>query len=639
MSNYIKRLDEKTINKIAAGEVVERPASVIKELVENSIDAKASSIVIEIKSGGKKYIRVTDNGSGIEKNDLELAFLRHSTSKINTVEDLEKVRSLGFRGEALASISAVSLLEVITKTENSASGIQASLQGGQITNKKEVGCPNGTTIIVKNLFYNVPVREKFLKSDNAEGAQISNIVHKLALSNPSVSFKYVKDNKVILMTPGNSDVLATIYSLFGKEFSKSLFKISYNGEDIKVNGMISSPSFTRGNRGHQYIFINGRYIKDDNLSKIVEDAYKSLIPINRFPAFILFIELSGNQVDVNVHPTKTEVRFDNSDKIYSVIHNVVKDTLKNKNLIPEFNISRKKQVEVEQKSFIDSFNVKDKKNEFTEKLLDIIDTTKKGTEQPVIDVTSIEYKDKSIALNNTIMKTYDSIETYPSSHVNENISQVEKDNERCSSSENYVEKVSSNRFIPELNIIGNLFDTYILAQDKKDEVFYIVDQHAAHERIMYEKLKKQFQLENVAIQELLAPEIIELTHSEIQLINENINTFEKLGFLVEGFGVNSIILRGVPMIFGEPDSKRLFLDILDNLNENIKSGYDLRVEKIMKMACTSAIKAGHNIKDIEVSRLLSDLKGTDEPFTCPHGRPIIIKMTKYELEKKFKRVM
>lgn len=639
MSNYIKRLDEKTINKIAAGEVVERPASVIKELVENSIDAKASSIVIEIKSGGKKYIRVTDNGSGIEKNDLELAFLRHSTSKINKVEDLEKVRSLGFRGEALASISAVSLLEVITKTENSSSGIQASLQGGQITNKKEVGCPNGTTIIVKNLFYNVPVREKFLKSDNAEGAQISNIVHKLALSNPSVSFKYVKDNKVILMTPGNSDVLATIYSLFGKEFSKSLFKISYNGEDIKVNGMISSPSFTRGNRGHQYIFINGRYIKDDNLSKIVEDAYKSLIPINRFPAFILFIELSGNQVDVNVHPTKTEVRFDNSDRIYSVIHNAVKNTLKTENLIPEFNIIRKKQVEVEQKSFIDSFNVKDKKNEFTEKLLDVIDTTKKRTDQPVIDVTTKEDKDKSIALDNTVMKTYDSIESYPSSHVNENISQVEKGNERCSSSENHVEKVSSNRFIPELNIIGNLFDTYILAQDKKDEVFYIVDQHAAHERIMYEKLKKQFQLENVAIQELLAPEIIELTHSEIQLINENINTFEKLGFLVEGFGVNSIILRGVPMIFGEPDSKRLFLDILDNLNENIKSGYDLRVEKIMKMACTSAIKAGHNIKDIEVSRLLSDLKGTDEPFTCPHGRPIIIKMTKYELEKKFKRVM
>ncbi|MTI48130.1 MAG: DNA mismatch repair endonuclease MutL [Firmicutes bacterium] len=662
MSNLIKRLDEKTINKIAAGEVVERPSSVIKELVENSIDANSTSIIIEIKAGGKKYIRVTDNGSGINRNDLDIAFLRHSTSKINSVDDLEVVRSLGFRGEALASISAVSLLEIVTKTQNDATGTQANLQGGQVANKKDVGCPNGTTIIVKNLFYNVPVRKKFLKSDNAEGSQISNIVYKLALSNPNISFKYIKDNKLILKTPGNGDMKATIYSLFGKEFTKSLFKINYNGEDIKIKGMISNPSFTRGNRGHQYLFVNGRYIKDDNLSKVVEDAYKSLIPINRFPIFIIFLELNGNQIDVNVHPTKTEIRFDNANKIYSVINNVIKDTLKQENLIPEISIGyKKKKDNGEQKNFIDTLakpinKIKEKSN------IDInnvkrdnsdTDTNESKASKTRGDSINQQINEEKLTNQDIITINYDgdantSLISDKASLPIDSLSSTISEQESPVFEENKVDYYNLERnnqkkerkiIIPELNIIGNLFDTYILAQDKVNEVFYMIDQHAAHERIMYEKLRNQFNDENVVIQELLAPNIIELTHSEVQLINENIKTFEKLGFLVESFGTGSIILRGVPLVFGEPDSKKLFLDILDNLNENIGSGYDLRVEKIMKMACTSAIKAGHQIKEIEVSQLISDLRKAEQPFTCPHGRPIIVKMTKYELEKKFKRVM
>ncbi len=633
MKNFIKLLDEKTINKIAAGEVIERPASVAKELVENSIDAKSTSIVIEIISGGKDHIRVTDNGTGIEDDDIDVAFLRHSTSKINNIRDLENINSLGFRGEALASISAVSHLEIITKTKQNTSGTHAKLQGGQIISKKEVGCPDGTTIIVKNLFYNVPVRKKFLKSDNTEAAQISNIIFNLALSNPSISFKYIKDYKMILKTPGNNDLHTTIYTLFGKEYSNSLFKISYNGDDIKINGMICNPSFTRGNRKHQYFFINGRYIKDDKLSRVVEEAYKSLIPINRFPVFILFIKMYNNQVDVNVHPTKTEVRFSEPDKLYSVVKESVKEVLKSHSLIPEIRVgNEKKESQGEQKNFVDILNNSNYLNSDDVALTDVNSSNnlnKKGFKTMDISNKFDSYEhDIQVLIYNEDEKLEDKKENVVEHRIKEDVPLTER----------YLSTETKNHKIPELNIIGHLFDTYILAQDKNEEVFYIVDQHAAHERIMYEKLKNQYESEDIIIQELLAPEIITLTNSEVELINDNISIFEKIGFLVEDFGVNSVILRGVPTIFGNPDSRELFHDILDNLSSNINSSYDVRIEKIMKMACTSAIKAGYNIKSIEINKLLIDLRNADEPYTCPHGRPIIVKMTKYELEKKFKRI-
>lgn len=617
MSNNIRLLDDKTINKIAAGEVIERPASIVKELVENSIDAKSSTIIIEIKSGGKRYIRITDDGSGIDNDDIELAFLRHSTSKITSVEDLERVTSLGFRGEALASITAVSQLEITTRTRGNISGFQAKFHGGQLSSHQEVGCPYGTTIIVQNLFYNVPVRQKFMKSDNSEGSQISNIVYRLALSNPNISFKYIKDDKLVLKTPGDGNLDNTIYSLFGKEFVNSLFKTNFNGDDIRIKGLISTPNYTRGNRSYQYIFLNGRYIVDKGLSTAFEEGYKSLLPINRFPAFILYIEMNTSKVDINVHPTKTEVRFEQSDLLYSAATRAVKDVLSNHNLIPEVSITKEnKKVEDGQKSFIDDFSNLIKVNKIDDTANTSIDSTN--------DVSPLDSNIESSYIN----KKSREVDIIQESNAYE---------EKLSSKDLYTDNISKD-VLPELIIIGNLFNTYILAQDIDNEEFYLIDQHAAHERIMFEGLMKQYMDEKVVIQELLAPEIIELTHSEIELINEYGQIFERSGFLVESFGINSIILRGVPLIFGEPDSRKLFLDILDKLSPNLQSNYDLRAEKVIKMACTTAIKAGYNIKNIEIDRLIADLKDADEPFTCPHGRPIIIKMTRYELEKKFKRV-
>jgi len=625
MMNSIKLLDDKTINKIAAGEVIDRPSSVVKELVENSIDAKSTDITIEIVDGGKKYIRVTDNGIGIEKNEVDKAFLRHSTSKISKVEDLQTITTLGFRGEALASIASVSKLELITKVKEHISGTQVIIDDGESINKKDIGCPNGTTIIIRNLFYNVPVRQKFLKSDTVETSHISDIVYKLALGNPFISFKYIKDGSVIIRTPGKGDVISTAYSLFGKEFINSMFNVNYIGKNIKVEGLTCKPSYTRGNRSHQYIYVNNRYVKSSEISKSVENAYKSLIPINRFPIFILFISIEPNIIDVNVHPTKTEIRFENQEIINSLIYNIINEILHVNDLIPEIKMSSNKDVsESKQSSFLDKPTNSDGENDlYTSK-------EKKHVGELSYDNLAVNfiknnenYK-KSGEINNIVTDDNVRIIEYNPVSTDDIIKE-----------ENVSEPYDK---IPEMNVIGRLFDTYIIAENKSLNEFYLIDQHAAHERIMYEKLKAQFESESVYTQELLYSDIINLTNREAQLVKDNIDIFKNIGFDIEEFGNNSVIVRGVPVLFGLPDSKHLLLDILDNLKSDVKSSYNVRLEKIMKMACTSAIKAGDNLKAIEISNLIKELRNTQEPFTCPHGRPIIIKMTKYELEKKFKRV-
>ncbi|KNF08922.1 DNA mismatch repair protein MutL [Gottschalkia purinilytica] len=646
MTTYIRLLDDKTINKIAAGEVVERPASVIKELVENSIDALSSSITIEIKDGGKKYIRVTDNGTGINKDDIELAFLRHSTSKINNIDDLQNVMTLGFRGEALASISSVSQLELITKTKSDMSGSQLVINGGIIKEKNEVGCPDGTTLIVKNLFYNVPVRQKFLKSNNVESSYIGDIIYKLALSNPQISFKYIKDNKMILKTPGKGNLISTSYSLFGKEFVDSMFELKYSSKGLSIEGLICKPSFTRGNRGYQHIFVNGRYIKDEGISRVIEKVYKSLIPINRYPVFILFIKLSSNDLDVNVHPTKTEVRFSNRDYIESNVFTCVKNLLTTNNLIPEVILESEPKL-----------NNKTNNNNIEEQVtIDIIDSPNKiKNSSNIINESQLEKNNNWNKTNNNIRekRLIDELAVYRKGKdqnavsikdINENIKVIDFNVKETKEADSYLDKgkdvediSNKNVIFPELNIIGKLFETYILCEDKKSKDFYIIDQHAAHERIMYEKIKSQLESDNVYVQELMSPEVIDLTHNEINLIKENYDVFDKLGFKIEEFGSNSIIIRSVPMVFGEPNSKQLFLDILDNLQDDITNNYELRLDKVMKMACTNAIKAGYNIHTIEINKLIEDLKLCNEAFTCPHGRPVIIKMSKYELERKFKR--
>lgn len=659
----IRLLDDNTINKIAAGEVVERPSSVIKELLENSIDAHATAITIEITDGGKSYIRITDNGDGISREDIELAFLRHSTSKISQAEDLCCIETLGFRGEALASISAVSQVELITKTSKDEVGIKALVHGGVLKSKEEVGCPSGTTMIIRNLFYNTPVRQKFLKSDITEAGHIGDIVYKLALSNPGISFNYIKDNKPVIKTPGRGDLKTTAYSILGGDFVDSTFEIKNSCEGMSLYGFIGKPEYTRSNRNSQYLFINGRYIKDVEISRIIEQSYSTLLTVKRYPVFLLFVNLETEKVDINVHPTKTEVRFTNRDVINKFLIDSVKKVLYSENLIPKITFSESSK----------KINKPDIDNE-EQVILDGGDFT--SVKSVVDKIDKLDYVNKKSKLDKTInpdkiLNAFDNKSFHiESSDTHELDKKLNKDNDLLqvidynldhdkkddntastnievadTNSKPQVSEAICNMYdelpttrVPEIMVIGSLFKTYILGQDMNNKVFYMIDQHAAHERIMYERLKSQFLSQGVSTQMLIATDVLELSLNDMDLIKNNLDIFRDLGFEIEDFGTNTIALRGVPLVFGNPtNSKKLFLDILDNLDSGTVSNYELQLDRIMKLACTSAIKANDNLEDIEVDRLIEDLRQTREPFTCPHGRPIIIEMTKAEIEKKFKR--
>ena len=685
MIGSIKLLDDNTINKIAAGEVVERPSSVIKELLENSIDAKATAITIEIAEGGKSYIRITDNGVGINREDIELAFLRHSTSKISQAEDLCCIKTLGFRGEALASISSVSQVELITKTSKDEVGIKALVHGGTLKSKEEIGCPNGTTMIIRNLFYNTPVRQKFLKSDSTEASHIGDIVYKLAISNPGISFNYIKDNKPVIKTPGRGDLKTTAYSILGGDFVDSTFEIENTCDGMSLYGFIGKPEYTRSNRNAQYLFINGRYIKDTEISKIIEQSYSTLLTVKRYPVFLLFIKVDSEKVDINVHPTKTEVRFTNRELINKFLIDSVKKVLYSENLISKVTFAdtiskktKKQTYDGEEQVILDAFPSEQKPN-LSRDILDTLDKEDadeqfKGIKSIVAridkaDTLNLLYRDRVIKADNDLDvfdnksfptsdhdKTNDGTEHDKNLNKDNNLLQVIDFNlvddeiddvdryKKYINTKTQVSEAVCNLYddtpiarIPEITVIGSLFKTYILGQDINNKVFYMIDQHAAHERIMYEKLKDQFLSQGVSTQMLLATDVLELSLSDMELVKNHIEVFKDLGFEIEDFGTNTIALRGVPLVFGKPNSKKLFLDILDNLSSGPVNNYELQLERIMKLACTSAIKANDNLKNIEVDKLIEDLRQTREPFTCPHGRPIIIEMTKAEIEKKFKR--
>lgn len=631
----INILDDLTIQKIAAGEVIERPASVVKELVENSIDANADSITIEINNGGKSLIRITDNGDGMEKDDLSIAFKKHSTSKLKSIEDLFSIMSLGFRGEALSSVSSVGKVEVLTKTKSSNGGLQAFVEEGQITSMELVGSPKGTTMIVRDLFYNLPVRKNFLKSDLSEGNHVSDIVNKLALGNPHISFKFIRDNKTVLQTSHNNSFLDNIYSILGKDTAKSLIPVDYEDYRIKLKGYVSNTNIYRGNRNHQYLYINGRYVVNFAISKIIENHYKSLIPINKFPVYILYLEIDPLEIDVNIHPTKQEIKFSNNDFVYGKISNIIKETI-----MPSISVAKFK--------LEDKDKAKDEKVEVT-KLFDIKEADK-FDDIVVRDFTSgsMEKSDYDSSLDNFFLDSFhDFLED---SEANEDVDFIidETDYKNDISNETTKEKLESNTIIEEQKIqdllldikpIGRVFNTYIIAESKDDEKLIFIDQHAAHERIMYEKYKSEYEKEEITVQMLMFPEIIELTDVELNNLLDNIDVFKSLGFDIDEFGHNSIALRAVPMIFGAPKTKDLFLDVLDNIDLGIKSNYDNKIDKIMKIACTNAIKSGDNIKDIEIMALIKDLKSCDNPYTCPHGRPTVMEMTKKDIEKQFLRIM
>ncbi len=634
----IKILDDLTIQKIAAGEVVERPSSIVKELIENSLDANAKNIVVEIKDGGKSYIRITDDGDGISEKDLSLAFKRHSTSKLEFVEDLYEIRSLGFRGEALSSISNVSKVEVITKTEDSLAGLQAIVEEGKVLSINPIGSPKGTTMIVNDLFYNLPVRKKFLKSNLIESNKISDIVYKIALGNSGTSFKFIRDNKVVLNTSRNNDLSTHIYSILGKEFSKNLVKTNriIKDDGLEIKGYISNNHLYRSNRSHQYIYINGRYIDNTSISNAIEKHYKTILPINRFPVYILFLEIDPGTIDVNIHPTKQEIKFANHDEIIEAIEESIKRTLEDSMSIARVSFQKKKP-KAKEESLPLLFNFeKDIDKDIIEKNKENSTIQKDISKQNIIikDLTGEKKnKDKKDSFynndENLIVREKQILENY---NLSDNLRE-----EKLKATENKEEKIEN--ILVNLSPIGVIFKTYILAEDKLNEKFYFVDQHAAHERIMYERYLREFKEEKIATQQLMSPEIMELTNKEMINFIENISIFESLGFELEEFGNNSIAIRGVPLLFGIPNIKDLFYNLLDNIEENIKSSYDVNLNKIMKIACVNSVKSGDNMEDIEILSLFEQLKLCENPHTCPHGRPTIIEMSKKDIEKEFLRII
>lgn len=595
----IIRLDEDTINKIAAGEVIDRPASVVKELVENSIDAEATSITIDIKDGGKSLICVIDNGYGIMRDDLPYLFERHATSKIKSIEDLMRIKTLGFRGEAMSSIVAVADIELETQSKDDSIGSRIIIKSGRVIDNKEISTSVGTTIKVKNLFKNTPARLKFLKSDKTELNYITDIIEKIALSNTHVAIKYIIDDKIIFHTPGNGDLLSVIQCIFGIKTAKMMLPVDYSNQLLSINGFTSKPELSKGNSNYIIFAINNRVVKNNMLKEAVKAAYRTLLMNNRYPISILNINIDPEVIDVNVHPTKAEVKFADNRSVFNLIYYSVNEVLNNNNMI-----------------YTDSF---------------------KDTETPSVKEINTE-KDDNINVNvfdiiekNSFVKKpfnnthYDYENVYKDKH--EYIKPSNKDSIKDS-----IIDASSNGLI-----VGILFNTYIIYQ--LDESFMIIDQHAAHERILYEELMEKAKHRNMEQQPLLMPIIIELTLKEKNLIEEYKDLLMDLGYDFEFFGNNSVAIRQVPIILGEPCSGYMISELLDTI-ENYKNDLSLVYEKtIAQMACKSAIKAGKNLTDKEIVELINRLLKSKLPYTCPHGRPTIITMDKTELEKKFKRII
>lgn len=640
----IHLLDNETINKIAAGEVIESPKSIVKELVENSIDAGADEIIVEIKNGGKSLIRITDNGKGIEKDEVEDAFQRHCTSKIISSDDLNTLHTLGFRGEALASIAAVAHVEMITRTKDDSFGTKVTIEGGNIVSKEDIGCPVGTTISVSELFYNVPARKKFLKSDAAESGNINEIVVSLALSKENISFKYINNNNVAFRTPKTNNFLNTISSLYEKDLYNSLLKVQYESDNVKITGFTTNLNYYRGNRKQQIVFVNGRYIKHKRMNYFIEAAYNTLLPKNKYPACFLKIEIDPVQVDVNVHPAKTEIRFQNEDftlneikrAIYSALHsnNIIKEVSK-ETIIHE---SSSNKTENNNHKIFENF----RKYETKENSNDIFEEAKHD------DYNNIKFTEINLSsdlqniFEDTIEKTAEEEiflkkDTYYEAELQDSeINESKKQYEPVQQS--FIEIESSERKLPELSVIGILMDTYIICENLEKTEMYMVDQHAAHERINYERFLNQFNSREIMKQELLMPEVINLSYEDYYTAMNNQEIFENLGFSVENFGINAILINNIPSIFRDSNIKDIFYTILDSLKNINKANLNLELDKIIKNACVKSVKAGDKLHLQEVKALLNDLSNADNPYTCPHGRPVIIKMTKYEIEKMFERI-
>lgn len=614
----IKVLDQITINKIAAGEVVERPASVVKELVENAIDARANAITIEIKDGGISFIRITDNGCGFEKGDIPIAFLRHSTSKIKAVEDLLTVSSLGFRGEALSSISAVAQVELITKTHESLMGTRYVIEGGKEKETESVGCPDGTTFIVRNLFYNTPARRKFLKSPITEGGYIAELVEKLAMSHPDVSFRFIQNNQNKIHTSGNGNIKDIIYHVYGRDITANLLPIFYQGEHFSITGFVGKPVVNRGNRNFENYYINGRFIKSNIINKAIEEAYKPFMMQHKYPFTAMHFTIDSSLIDVNVHPTKMELRFSDGEEIYNIVLDEVTKALTHKEFIPDVELAKEKKVEkpVVEKHIPEPFETKRmelirESTPYQAELKTPIISEPEGMSHPNPTDSIPERKDNPVS----------------EATVRETSTQMTM----------FSEKLLDEKSVIRHKIIGQVFDTYWIVEF--DDKMYLIDQHAAHEKVLYERIMKKFKENRADSQNLMPPVVVNLSANDVETLNQNMEFFTNLGYEIEPFGGKDYAITAVPLELYGLSEKDVFMEILDEMTEGNYRTITSITDRMATIACKAAVKGNNRLSVEEAKELVNELLTLENPYHCPHGRPTIISMSKYELDKKFKRIV
>lgn len=656
---FINELDKNTIDQIAAGEVVERPASVVKELVENAIDSGANAITVEIKGGGIDMIRVTDNGSGIEKSQIRKAFKRHATSKLKTIDDLYSIHSLGFRGEALSSISSVAQVDLITKTKDELVGTRYCINGGEEAAFEDIGAPDGTTLIIRNLFYNTPARKKFLKTPQTEGSYIGDVMEHMALDNPTVSFNYINNKEDKFSTSGNGDLKEIIYRIYGRDISVSILPINVTENGMTLEGYLGEPSINRANRNFEIFFVNGRYIRDKVISKALEEGYKQYLMMHKFPFAVLHLRMDPSFVDVNVHPAKLEVRFNNQALLYEFIRSNVENALRNKEMIPDALLSEKDDEKLSEDVKLAESSVETEtepaqqapKEEKTispepfEKLR--FEQHRISSDTPVFargvkaEPVKIEDSNKT-AVWTRIFGDYDG----SNAEKNENPSPIIKSENAIVVEKKPVqlnlfeEKVLSRDNVREYEVLGQLFGTYwIIAY--KDKML-LLDQHAAHEKVNYERMIKRFKSGDMVSQMVNPPVIVTLSSAEEELFLKYRQYFEKLGFNIENFGGSEYAMRAIPVdLFGCENEKDMFIQILDELSHetSLDRTPDVINYKIASMACKASVKGNTKMTVMELEALLDELLTLENPYNCPHGRPTIISMSKYEIDKKFKRVV
>ena len=724
-------LDESTINQIAAGEVVERPSAVVKELIENAMDAGATAITAEIKEGGLSLIRITDNGAGIAKEDISMAFLRHATSKIKTAEDLLSVTSLGFRGEALSSIASVAQVEMITKTPTALNGFRYLIEGGEEKSLEEIGCPSGTTILVRNLFYNTPARRKFLKSAMTEAGYISDLMERLMVSHPNVSFKYIVNNQVKLQSSGNNSTKDILYQVYGRDITKELLPLEVTQESVSIKGFIGKPIITRGNRNFENYFINGRYIKSSVITRAVEEAYKPFLMQHKYPFTSIYFEIDPAQIDVNVHPQKLEIRLKNSEELYQLIYHAIKDTLSGKEMIPKVTLTKEETVKPQIVSIPEPFE-QNRRNQFLKQqsttassdqapnpihpnravsnhsstpgaslealriLSEAIkpsgeatklETTKPDTQNLSTDKASRITTDEHAVIREEIHNSSTVNDEFSVSRVSEpehnyfvEVKEIQLLKESNSTivdqtSESNISHPSDQRTeesattpsivtgeqlglfpssgqskedtpflsvkaLEEHRIIGQLFSTYWMVEYKKE--LYIIDQHAAHEKVLYERIVAAAASKTSSSQQLLPPMVLSLTLREQEVLSKREALLQSLGYEIEHFGGNEYSIRAVPADLYGLSEKELFLEFIDDMVEDISGGApnaNSILERVASLSCKAAVKANHTFSYEEAAALIKELLTLDNPYHCPHGRPVIVSMSQYELERKFKRIV